>query len=293
MSSFLSITSPFPTASSFEQCLYEAPVLTGSALKDMERQHGGSLYHRNGFLLHVTITTRVDIDYAIMRIDGFLAAPNAVIFEGLAHIMRYLFHYHYILIIYPHKPLKKKFLALHWGKGTAEFIPPEYGTVLVSTTDADYARDIRELHSITSHIHLLNGLILAWKCKKQSISTLHSTGSEITSLASGVKKTNHLRDFMASTGYPIGSATPTLKNIQGEIRAIKASRIHDSTRHLATKISWLNEQYVSGIIKLMYTKMTLQLADLNTKPLCGKHLQAMIYFLVGVRYYPQDTTKHY
>jgi hypothetical protein len=121
---------------------------------------------------------------------------------------------------------------------------------------------------------------------------LHSTGSEITSLTSGVKKTNHIRDFASSLGYTFGAGTPTLDDSQGTIRAIKTSRIHDNTRHLATKISWLNEQYVAGIIKLLYTKTTLQLADVNTKPLCGKHLQAMMYFLVGVRYYPQSDTKH-
>jgi hypothetical protein len=133
-------------------------------------------------------------------------------------------------------------LALHWGKGTSEFLPPEYGTVLVNTADADYARDICDRRSIMSHIHLLNGDIVAWKCKNQSISTLHSTGSEITSLTSGVKKTNHLHDFMSSTGYPVGSATPTLEDSQGTICAIKASRINDNTRHLATKISCLNDQ---------------------------------------------------
>jgi hypothetical protein len=49
----------------------------------------------------------------------------------------------------------------------------------------------------------------------------------------------------------------------------------------------------TGIIKLVYTNTTLQLADLNTNPLCGKYFQAMITFLVGVRYYPQYTTKYY
>jgi hypothetical protein len=125
---------------------------------------------------------------------------------------------------------------------------------------------------------------VAWKCKKQSISTLHSTGSELTSLTSGVKKTNHLRDFTARTGYPVGTDNPTIEDSQGTFRTIKTSHIHDNTRPLATKISWLNEQYVAGIIKLMYTKPSLQLADLNTKPLCGKHLQAIIAFLSGVRY---------
>jgi hypothetical protein len=137
----------------------------GSVLKGMERQHDGSLYHRNR--LHVAITTRVDINYAIMHIDGYLAAPNEVIFEGLDHTMRNIFHCRHIPIVYPRKPLNKKYLVLHWGKGTAEFLPPKYGTVLVRTADADYARDIHDHRTITSHINLFNGVIVAWQCKKQ------------------------------------------------------------------------------------------------------------------------------
>jgi hypothetical protein len=87
--------------------------------------------------------------------------------------------------------------------------------------------------------------------QKRDISTLYSTGSEITSLTSGVKKTNNMHDFMSSIGYLVAVVTPTIEDSQGTICAIKASRIHDNTRHLTTKISWLNEQYVAGIIKLM------------------------------------------
>jgi hypothetical protein len=113
------------------------------------------------------------------------------------------------------------------------------------------------------------------------------------SLTSGVKKTNNIRDFASSLGYPFGAGTTTFNDSQGIIQAIKVSRIHGNTIYLATKISWLNEQYVAGIIKLLYTKTTLQLADVNTKPLCGKHLQAMLSCLVGVHYYPQSDTNHY
>jgi hypothetical protein len=63
-----SITSPFPTDSSFEQRLYEASVLAGSDLQAMDLKHGGSLYHWNGVLLHESIMTCIDINYAVMRI---------------------------------------------------------------------------------------------------------------------------------------------------------------------------------------------------------------------------------
>jgi hypothetical protein len=88
---FLSITSPFQMDASFEQRLYEAPVLTGSALRAIEDKFGGSLFHWYGVPLHVALTTHRDIGYAIMRITGYLTAPNEVIFEGLVHTMCYIY----------------------------------------------------------------------------------------------------------------------------------------------------------------------------------------------------------
>jgi hypothetical protein len=101
----------------------------------------------------------------------------------------------------------------------------------------------------------------------------------------------------ASLGYPVGAPTPTptptFKDNQGIIKAIRASRIHGTIRHLATKGSWLNEQYTDGIIKLLYTKTTLHLSDCNAQPMCGKSLQAILTYLIEVRFYPLDDTKHY
>jgi hypothetical protein len=183
---------------------------------------------------------------------------------------------------HPRRPLNKCSLAMHFGKGKAEYLSPEYGTVLVNTADADHARDIRDCGSITSNIHLINGVAIAWKYKNQAVTTLHSTGSELNSLTSGVKKINRLHDFLASIGYPVGAPTRTFDDNQGTIKAICASRIHDNMRHLKTKVSLLNEQYTAGIIKLLYTKTILQLSDCNIKPLCGKSLQAMLAYLIGV-----------
>jgi hypothetical protein len=125
---------------------------------------------------------------------------------------------------------------------------------LVTTADADHDRDIRDRRYITSSIHIINGVAIAWKCKKREVTTLHSTGSEITSLTSGVKNTNHLRDVLASLEYPVGAPTPTFEEDQGTAKAIRASIIHDNTRHLAMKVSWLNKQHTASIIKLLYTK---------------------------------------
>jgi hypothetical protein len=88
--------------------------------------------------------------------------------------------------MYPRRPLSKKALTMHWAKGSAEYLAPEYGNVLVNSANANHARDIRDRRCVSSSLHLLNGIIVAWSCKKQNISTLHSTGSKIISLWSGV-----------------------------------------------------------------------------------------------------------
>jgi hypothetical protein len=150
--------------------------------------------------------------------------------------------------------MNKLYMALHWGKGSTEYISPEYGTALVNSTDVDYSNNTRDCRSVTSHIHLLNGVLVAWKCKKQEVVTLHSTVPEITYLTLGAKNTVHLRNYAASLGYPCGAGAPTLEDNQGKIKYIQSSHIHGNTRNLATKIAWLNELYVVGILKLLYTR---------------------------------------
>jgi hypothetical protein len=110
---FLSIASPFPTNESFEHQLYEAPVLTGPVLRAVEHNFGGLLFHWNGMLLHVALNTHLDIGYAIMHIAGYITAPNGVIFEGFEHTIHYLFFYCHVPILYPHRPLNNKYLAMN------------------------------------------------------------------------------------------------------------------------------------------------------------------------------------
>jgi hypothetical protein len=294
VSKLVRITSPFPTDTSFEQQLYESPIITGSALRSIKLKHDGSLYKWNGALLHVAITTRLDLGYAVMRLSGYLAGPTATIFEALDHVMRYLYFYRHLPIMYPDKPLSRKSLTTHWARGSAEYLGPEFGTCFVNTSDADHACDIRDRRSTTSTIHLINRVAVSWLCKKQSVLTLHSTGSEIIALATGAKGTINGRAFFSGLGYPIAGATDTMEDNQATTKCILSSRIHSNTRHLVTRISWLHEMFACGVIKPNYAKTSLQLSDVNTKPLCGAAYHSKLAFLFGLRFYPshiyQNTT---
>jgi hypothetical protein len=174
--------------------------------------------------------------------------------------------------MYPCHPHDKKALALHCVKGTVEYLSPEFGIGIINVVDEDHVRDSRDRHSIVPSLHLLNGLIVAWKCKKQSVSTLRSTGCEIISLATGIMKTGHIRYFATSIGYPFMDATITLEDNQCTINTVKSSCLHENTHHLDTRISWISEQYTMGIIKLLYTKKSLN------SPIATQNLFPVVIF---------------
>jgi hypothetical protein len=154
------------------------------------------------------------LGYAIIRLSGYLTAPNEAIFEALDQTMRYLYFYSHVPRMYHHHPLGKKDLAMHWAKGTAEFLATEYGTSLINLADADHARDIRDRRSVSSNLHILNNVLVARNRKEQSIYRLHSTGSEIISLSKGVKTTGHIHDFASSIGYPFHELPSPLRTIK-------------------------------------------------------------------------------
>jgi hypothetical protein len=75
------------------------------------------------------------------------------------------------------------------GQGFCQIDGSRIWPVLVHTADVEDDQDIFWDHrSIMPSVHLINGVAIAWTFKKQSVTTLHSTGSEIASLTSGVKK---------------------------------------------------------------------------------------------------------
>ncbi len=134
---------------------------------------------------------------------------------------------------------------------------------------------------------------MSWGCKKQPITALHSTGSEITALHKGATKTILLRSFLQSIGFPLHSASPTYEDNQGTIKLIQTNRLTDTVRHHAVKIAWLNDRYLNNSLKLAYTKTSMMLVDCNIKPVNGSHLFTQISYVIGQRYYPTHDTQHY
>jgi hypothetical protein len=245
--------------------------------------------------MHISGISCPDISYACMRFSGYMACPNKPIFEALHHSMCYLYHHQHLPIMYPAKPTTPTGDALQtfWSKGHAEYLSSDCGDELAIFADADHARCLRTRRSISAYFILYNGVLVSWACKKQPVTALHSTASEITALHKGATKTVLLCSFLQSIGFPLSSASPTYEDNTGTIKLIRTNHLTDTVCHHEVKISWLNEHYLNNNLKMANTKTSLMLVDCNTKPVNGSQLFSQISYAIGQRFYPPSSSQHY
>jgi hypothetical protein len=241
----------------------------------------------------VDITTRLDLGYAVMRLSGYLAGPTAAIFEALDHVMRYLYIYQHLPIVYSAKPLSHKSLTTHWARGSAEYLGPEFSTCFVNTSDADHARDIRDHRSTTSTIHLLNGVTVSWLCKKQYVSTLHSTGSEIIILATGAKGTINGRAFSPASAILLAALLTRWRTVK---LPSSASSLPVS---IPTLVIWPHAYpgYTRclPVASSSHTTQRPPFSSATSTPnlyAARAAYHSKLAFLFGLRFYPSHTSKH-
>jgi hypothetical protein len=286
---------PFLIKPSFEQKRFEAPPLIGADLLRKEKDFGFPFRQLVGSLLHITTISRPDLCYTTMRLSGYMAAPNAPIYDALHQTLCYLYHHPHLPIMCPSKQMKHggDCLSTFWGKGQGEYLSSDYGDELATFSDADHARCLHTRRSTSAYFILYNGVIISWSCKKQLRTALHSTGSVLTALWRGAYKTRLLRDFLQSIGIHLSSPSPTFEDNQGTIKLIRSHRLTDTVRHYAVKIAWLNEQFEHNHLKPSYTKTNLMLCDCITKPSNGAKLFDQISYAIGRRFYPSPISQHY
>ena len=75
---------------SFENTLFVAKPLIVEELKNIYKSHGGSLNHWFGRIMHITVQTRYDLHYLIMRFSGYMNAPTEPAYLALKHGVEYL-----------------------------------------------------------------------------------------------------------------------------------------------------------------------------------------------------------
>ena len=244
--------------------------LIGEQLENFEKSHGGSLNHRVGGLMHITVQTRYDLEYLTMRLSGYMNEPTEPDFLAIKHGMEYLMHHQHEPIMYSRKKFYKNHEISHqclFKAGDAEINKnQEQSNFLHTYCDADHARYIYRRLSVTSTVYLFNETLIYWFSNKQSETSRRSSNSETIEMYKGVLDKNWIINFFRPIGYPIVPQSKIQEDNQATIRRLLEDIITPQARPLNVLITAFHELHLRKIFEIAETRSNMQISDLNSKP---------------------------
>ena len=113
---------------------YSLPLIHEEHLK-YAKLFNGNYNHCTGCLIHITVMSRPEISYAIMRLSGYNVSYTPATFH------------HYLLIMYRCSNNEAK-LQSYTVKGHTEILDPEKYQGLMVYTDVNFSRDLNSYQPI-------------------------------------------------------------------------------------------------------------------------------------------------
>ena len=217
-----------------------------------------------GSLLHVAQVSRCDVQFAVSFLARFGAKPSKAHFEAGREVAAYLYNTRTRCIRYTadQDPSKRNVPMIY------DSIPNK----LRMAVDADLAGTIGTARSTTGYLSFLNGGVCQWSSKKQVLTALSSTESELIGLTEAVKEALYLRLFLKEFGLSHGNKViPMHEDNSAAIEMSQSDKAFQKARHYKVRLSFVQENCRGDdrTVNLIPTKTDDQVADGLTKDLQG------------------------
>ena len=220
-----------------------------------------------GALMYLANGTRPDIAFSVNLLARYSSAPTQRHWNGIKHILRYLY-------------------------GTTDmslFYLKESKKQLFGYVNAGYLSDPRKACSQTGYVFNCNGTAISWRSFKQTMVATSSNHSEIIEIHEASCKCIWLRlmiqHIQESCGLPsIKDKPTTLFEDNGAcIAQIKGGYIKgDRTKNISPKFFYTHELHKSGEIDVQKIRSSDNLAYLFTKSLPTSTFNRLIH-KIGMR----------
>jgi len=160
-----------------------------------------------------------------------------------------------------------------------------YGYKLQGFSDADYAGDPTDRHSVSGHLFLLNGGPVTWNSVKQRCVATSTTQSEYIALAEASKQGQWIRALLKElqrTDF-LGRSleVPIYSDNQAAIALSKDPVNHSRTKHIDVRYHYIRQLVASGLTTVDYIPSRDMLADILTKPLGSTAFKHCKSYLLG------------
>ena len=218
-----------------------------------------------GSLIYAMVCTRPDLCWIVTKLSQHLDKPNKADWVMVKHVL------HYLKGTLNYKIVYKK---------------SEMGLCLSGFSDSDWAGSVSDRCSTTGYYFSLNpdGPPVSWKSKKQCTIALSSCEAEYMALAASAQEAIFLsmlmNDFMP-IDLSINKPVVIKADNQGSIAFVKNNIVHNRSKHIDIKYHFIRNNYVNGLIDVVYIPTELNVADVMTKPVTKQKLEHFRMLLFG------------
>lgn len=199
-----------------------------------------------GSLLYLSQVSRPDISFAVNSVSRFNNCPKLIHWVAVKRIFRYL-------------------------KGTVN-LKLEFnkrGNIGLETfSDADWANELSDRHSISGVSIMCMGGLISWQSKKQRTVALSTVEAEYMALSSALQEVLWFRTLFKEL-EPIVKVKPFVLycDNQGTIQLAKNDIVTQKTKHIDVRHHFVKEKILNKEIVLEYLPTDKMISDILTKSL--------------------------
>ncbi|KAL2885834.1 putative serine threonine protein kinase domain protein [Ceratocystis lukuohia] len=198
-----------------------------------------------GSLLHISLFSRPDISYSVMRLASRTHNPTISCLRALKHCLRYLH--------------RSKDYSLMFRKNPVHDIQ--------ASTDSSWGNNVSP-HAISGNVFMINGSAIMWRARKQTLTAQSTCEAEYVAAAGLAATATWLKPLFEEI-FQIEKEAPidTQMDNQSALAVANGSKVSTRNRHFLIKQTSLREAIQAGVIKVTYTPTDQMIADGLTKAL--------------------------
>ncbi|KAM1418768.1 hypothetical protein ACFXTO_022388 [Malus domestica] len=147
---------------------------------------------------------------------------------------------------------------------------------ILAYTDADWVGNALDRKSTTGFCTFVEGNLVTWKSKKQTIIARSSAESEYRAMAATACELIWLKGFLSELEFTSMTPMSLYCDNQAAMHIASNPVFHERTKHIEVDCHCIHAQVQSKVIAAVFTRNHDQLADLFTKALDSTQFQCLL-----------------
>ena len=209
-----------------------------------------------GTLLYAAISTRPDIAHAVHELTKQMQSPAEASMTAAKRVLRYL--------------AGTRAWGLQFGGRDTQRDSRSDAISKMSLdayADADWAGDRADRKSTSGWMVRLNGDVISWASKKQSIVAQSTCEAELYAEAAAINEIQWQRGILKELGFEVGSPSVIYGDNQSTVTVSNNGVKSERTKHIDVKYHYVTDCIEQGIVRVQWIPTDRQAADVFTKAL--------------------------